>query len=123
MNDTERYTEVERSQHITQNDPRIYGQSYMANTSSVCGKTAFWNEAAQHDYVDYFQSFAKFREKGLPSRLPAEREDAIRRNPQLLEFESKVNRLKGRKGAASEIKIAENEARGYRASLTKKRLQ
>ncbi len=87
---TARYTEVERSQHINQTDPRVYGQSYVANTSSVCGKSAFLDEVAQHDHVDYFQSFANFREKGLPTKLPAEKEDAIRRDSQFLKLESEV---------------------------------
>ncbi len=95
----------------------------MANTSSVDGRSAFLNEPAQHDHIDYFQSFAKSREKGLPSRLPADREDAIRRDSQLLEFESKVHRLKKGNGTASQIKAAESKVRGYRATLTKKSLQ
>ena len=72
--------------------------------------------------MDYFQSFAKYREKGLPSKLPAEEEDAIRR-PQLLRFESEVLRLKRERGPASEIKAAESKSRAYRARLSKKRLQ
>ncbi len=95
----------------------------MANTSSVCGKSAFLGETAQHDHVDYFQSFAKFREKGLPSKLPAKEEDAIRRDPQLLTFESEVLRLKRERGSAFEIKAAESKSRAYRARLSKKRLQ
>ena len=59
----------------------------MANTSSVDGKSAFLNEPAQHDHVEFFQSFAKFREKGLPTSLPAKREATIRQDPQLLELE------------------------------------
>ena len=77
MDNVERYTEVERSQHITQTDTCVYSQSYVANTS-VSGRDAFLGEAASHDHVDFFQSFAKFREKGLPNCLPAEQEDAIR---------------------------------------------
>jgi hypothetical protein len=52
MDYLERYTETERSQHITHNDPRVYGQSYVANTSSCDGRRAFLNEAAQHDHVE-----------------------------------------------------------------------
>ena len=52
-------------------------------------KVIWPNDLAQHDYVDYFQSFAKSRERGLPSRLPADREQPIRRDSQLLEFETK----------------------------------
>lgn len=33
----ERYTEVQRSQHLTQGDVRVFDQSYVANTSSVDG--------------------------------------------------------------------------------------
>jgi len=81
------------------------------------------DELAQYNHVDYFQSFAKFREKGLPSRLLAEKEHAIRQDPQLLEFESKVQRLKRRGSPASEIKAVESKARTYRARLIKKNLK
>jgi len=40
----ERYTPVQRSQYITQQDERVYGRSYVANTSSCDGKAAFLNE-------------------------------------------------------------------------------
>ena len=82
----ERYTETERSQHITQNDPRVYGQSYVANTSSCDGRRAFLDEAAQHDHVEYFQGFSKFREKGLPWTLPAEKEAALEKDQHLIEL-------------------------------------
>ena len=95
----------------------------MANTSSVCGRSAFLGEAAQHDHVDYFQSFAKFRERGLPSKLPAKEERAIRQDPQLLTFESEVLRLKRERTPASEIKAAESKSRACRARLGRKRLQ
>lgn len=39
------------------------GQSYVPSTSSVHGRSAFLNEPIQHDHIDYFQSFAKFRDK------------------------------------------------------------
>ena len=116
MNDLGRYTKVERSQHINQTDPRIYGQSYVANMSSVDGRLAFLNEPSQHDYIDYFQSFAKSREKDLPSRLPADKKDAIPRDSQLLEFEINVRRLKEGSGTASQIKVVrirtQTKARG-----------
>lgn len=95
----------------------------MANTSSVDGRSAFLNEPAQHDHVDYFQSFATLLEKGLPSRLPAHKEHAVRRDSQLLELETNVHQLKRRNATASQIKAAESKARGYRASLMKKSLQ
>ncbi|KAK3175952.1 hypothetical protein OEA41_007274 [Lepraria neglecta] len=53
----------------------------------------------------------------------AEKEDAIRRDPQLLEFESEVRQLKRRRSPTCDIKAAESKVRAYRASLRKKRLQ
>lgn len=50
----ELYTEVQRSQHLTQADPRIFGQSYVANTSSVHGQAAFLGEATDHSHIEYF---------------------------------------------------------------------
>ncbi|KAI9764363.1 MAG: hypothetical protein M1840_008501 [Geoglossum simile] len=86
----ERYTETERSQHITQNDPHVYGQSYVVNTSSCDGRRAFLDEAAQHDHVEYFQGFSKFREKGLPWTLPAEKEAALEKDQHLIELKNRV---------------------------------
>lgn len=101
----------------------MYDQSYVANTSSVDGRSAFFNEPVQYDHVDYFQSFAKYREKSLSSSLPAEMEAVIRRDPQLLDLEDQIQRLRTGNGTASETKATQNKARNYHASLVKKRLQ
>jgi hypothetical protein len=50
----ERYTETQRSQHLTQSDPRVFGE-YVANCSSVAGMRAFLDEEADHREVEYFQ--------------------------------------------------------------------
>lgn len=86
----ERYTEVQRSQHLTQGDPRVFGQSYVANTSSVDGQAAFLGERSDHTHIDYFQGLEKFREPGLPCQLPASLEHRVNRDPRLLELERKV---------------------------------
>ena len=72
------YTEVQRSQHLTQADPRIFGQSYVANTSSVDGQAVFLGEQVNHSHIDYFQSLEKFREPGLPCELPAHMEEGLK---------------------------------------------
>ena len=95
----------------------------MANTSSVDGKSAFLNEPAEHDHVDYFQSFAKFREKGLPTSLPAERDAATRRDPRLVALEEQIDKLRSNGASPSEIKIAKNKARSCYTSLTRKALE
>ena len=50
----ENYTPVQRSQHITQADLRVYGQSYLANCSSVDGQAAFLGERSDHRHIKYF---------------------------------------------------------------------
>lgn len=67
----ENYTSVQRSQHITQADLRVFGQSYLANCSSVDGQAAFLGELSDHRHIEYFQSIERFWEPGLPHELPA----------------------------------------------------
>ncbi|KAL9118138.1 MAG: hypothetical protein Q9187_005320, partial [Circinaria calcarea] len=119
----ERYTEVERSQHKTQTDTWVYGQSYVANTSSVSGRDAFLGEPAMHDHDDFFQSFAKFREKGLPSCLPAEQADAIEQDSYLMELMDQIRLLKSNQALPSDIQAGRRKASSYRRSITAKRLQ
>lgn len=119
----ERYTEVERSQHITQKDYRVFGTAYIANTSSIDGKSAFFDEPAQHDYINYFQSFKRFHKKGLPTSLPAEKMAAIRKDPHFAELQNEVERLQFSKAAKREIKKAQNKVRSYQSSLASKALQ
>ena len=72
----ERYTETERSQYLTQSDPRVFGE-YVANYSSVAGMRAFLDEEADHREVEYFQGLEQFREQGLPCQLPAAERDKL----------------------------------------------
>jgi hypothetical protein len=59
----------------------------VANTSSVDGQAAFLGERTDHSHIDYFQGLEKFREPGLPCRLPASLERHVSRDPRLLELE------------------------------------
>lgn len=88
----ELYTEVERSQLLTQADPRIFGQAYTANTASVDGQGAFLGEALDHTHIDYFQGLGQFREPGLPCKLPARLGEDLKQNPTLQELEAEVRR-------------------------------
>ena len=95
----------------------------MANTSFVDGKFAFLNEPAEHNHVDYFQSFAKFREKGLPTNLPAEKNAATWQDPRLVVLEKQINKSRNNSASSSEIKIVKNKMRFYYISLTRKILK
>lgn len=77
------YTEIERSQHLTQADPRIFSQVYVANTSSVDGHEAFLDEALNHNHIDYFQGLDRFRELGLPCELPVGLEKELKQDSKL----------------------------------------
>ena len=86
----ELYTEVQRSQHLTQADPRIFGQAYVANTSSVDGQGAFLGEVVQHEQIDYFQGLEQFREPGLPCELSARLEEELEREPKVQELDREI---------------------------------
>jgi len=86
------YTEVERSQHLTQADPRIFGQAYVAATSSVDGQGAFLGEPLDHKHIDYFQGLDQFREPGLPCELPARLEESLKQDAKLQELKEEARR-------------------------------
>ncbi|KAH7126219.1 hypothetical protein B0J13DRAFT_673061 [Dactylonectria estremocensis] len=85
-----RYTEVERSQHLTQADKAVFGQSYTADTSSCDGLSAFLREKPDHRAVEYFQGLTQFRHDGLPTRLPAALKDEVRHNSEIVEWDRKI---------------------------------
>jgi len=114
----ELYTEVQRSQHLTQADPRVVGQSYVANTSSVHGQAAFLGESTNHSHIDYFQSLEKFHEPGLPCKLPAHIEDQLKRDHKVQTLEDSVHNVSYEDSAA--LRDAKKELANY--PKTRKRL-
>ena len=125
------YTEVQRSQHLTQADPRIFGQSYVANTSSVDGQAAFLGEQVNHSHIDYFQSLEKFREPGLPCELPAHMMEDLKHDCRRRELESEVQELsnkdplrsrEAKKNLTSYVKtLSRNTLRQYQEDWTQHR--
>lgn len=115
------YTEVQRSQHLTQADPRIFGQSYVANTSSVDGVGAFLGEPVDHSHIDYFQSLERFREQGLPCELPAHIEESLREDGRLQELEAEVQKLSYKD--PSSLKEAKKRLASYLKALKGKALR
>ncbi len=93
----------------------------MANTSSVDGRNAFHRKPAQHDHIDYFQSFAGFREAGLPNELPVEEKAAIELDTDLQNLRSQADQLECTDAAA--FKAAKTKVYYYRSKLIKKRLK
>ncbi|KAK5202942.1 hypothetical protein LTR41_011299 [Exophiala xenobiotica] len=79
--------------HLTQADEQVFGQSYVANCSSVDGQAAFRGEKSDQRHIEYFQSMEKFHEEGLPDKLPSHLEDDIYRDPELRELEKEMQTL------------------------------
>jgi hypothetical protein len=57
---------------------RVFGQSYVANCSSVDGQAAFRDEESDHRHIEYFQRLEKFHEEGF------------KRDPQFCELQNQV---------------------------------
>jgi hypothetical protein len=62
----------------------------MANMSSANGKAAFLDLPINHEAVEHFQGLERFREDGLPHRLPSEREAAIYFDPGVVDLASRI---------------------------------
>ena len=94
----ERYTAVERSQHILQSDTRVFGQSYVANCSSVDGRSAFLGEAPDHSPASFFQGYGQFCEPGAPTELPAAMKAELRIHSEAVALEWQVHQCLDEEG-------------------------
>jgi hypothetical protein len=113
---------VQRSQHLTQADPRIFGQSYVANCSSVDGQAAFRDEDTDNRHIEYFQGLEKFHEEGLPDRLPMHLEEALQRNPQLCEMKAEIQALTQAVGGNDAVSKAKRQYTNHPKKLKPKAL-
>lgn len=125
----EQYTEVERSQHLTQSDPRIFGTSYVARTSAVDGQSAFLGEDPDQSVSEYFQGLSIFREEGVPTSLPQAMKASLQQDPAVLALDEREaaaatpgEAFAARKARTSLLKSLEYQARqAYRKDWVKKR--
>jgi hypothetical protein len=101
-----------RSQHITQSDPRIFGASYIAQTSSADGESAFLKKPADHRAIEYFQGLEPFREEGLPATLPQAMRDELRNDPEVLDLRERAAAARSPAEAAAAEKQLRNLLRG-----------
>jgi len=89
----------------------------VANIFSVDKKSAFFNESAQHNYINYFQFFRKFQKKDLSISLSVEKQVELRQDSHYIELENRVRYFQTAKAIKNEIKAAQNKMRSYRCSL------
>lgn len=113
-----RYTAVERSQHLLQNDTRVFSQSYVVNCSAVDGQAAFRGEESDHRHVEYFQGLERFHETGLPTRLPAHLGKDLEQDPQLCDLQAEVQRLRV-EGRNRDFSAAQRRLTTYSRKLKK----
>ena len=108
---------------FNQTDTRIFGQSYIANCSSIDGQGAFLDEPAETYHIEYLQGVSRFQEKGLPCKLPAEREAAIASHPHVLELKKRLETLTLAQADHAVIDTSKRELRLYRKHLRTEALQ
>ena len=119
------YTETERAQHLTHGDRRVFGQSYVANTSSVDGKGAFLGEKRkdENDHVDFFQSYSLYHEKGLPTEIPAARQATVLKDESLALLKSQVASMKKEGASTKDLSKARRKVTCHLSKLLKKALK
>ena len=105
---------MQRSQHLTQADPRIFGAAYVAQCSSVDGQAAFLGEDSDDHHVEYFQGLERFHEQGLPNKLPMARRESLRQDPHVLELAQNVQSLKAQQAEQAAVEKAQNILSNYR---------
>jgi hypothetical protein len=115
----ENYTPSQRSQQLTQGGPRVFGDDYMAHCSSIHGQAAFLDEPRSHAHIAIFQTFERFHWLSLPNRLPAEKLEALDRDPAVHEMEEHVAQLKAQDGAPKDVRHARDRLGSYRRSSKK----
>jgi hypothetical protein len=114
---------VQRSQHLTQADPRVFGAAYVAQCSSVDGQAAFLGEDSDNRHIEYFQGLERFHEQGLPNKLPVARRESLRQDPHVRELAQKVQSLKAQQAEQAVVDTARNSLSNYRRSLLEKALR
>ena len=117
------HTEIERSQHLTQADPRVFGQYYLADCSSVSGMDVFLREKDDRRHIDFFQGLETQREEGLPGRLPAALEESLESDPGLCELADQVKKLRLAKVDTSLSRAASYMVSSYRRALKRTALR
>jgi hypothetical protein len=78
---------------LNQANPRVFGQSYVANCSLVDSQAALRQEEGEQRHIVYSQSLERFHGDRLPDKLPSHIEEELRRVLQLRELQDEVQSL------------------------------
>ena len=107
----------------------MFGQSYVANCSSVDGQSAFLGEAPDHSTASFFQGYGQFCEPGAPTELPAAMKAELRPHPEAVALERQVHQCldeEGRRNARRALqtktaKLEKEALRKYRHEWVRQR--
>lgn len=80
-------------------------------------------EDGQYDHIEYFQGFAQMRERGLPTKLLAEKKKALEDDPELFELQEELSQLQKAKAPKTEFNTARNNVWNCRGRLRDKALK
>ena len=90
------------------------------------GLAAFLGEETDHRHIDYFQGLERFREQGLPEKLPVDRQisltESLKRDPCVLELEQEVQRLEKVQTNRATLDKAKRKVSRYRSTQRQKAL-
>lgn len=117
------YSEVQRSQHLTQSDTRVFGTSYVANCSSVDGDSMFTGRERDDTVTEYFQGLQQFREPGLPASLPLVMRKDLDTDPELCKLQAVCDDLELTSSSKEEVKSAKRAVTRHRKRLEATALQ
>ena len=97
----------------------MFGQSYVANCSSVDDQSAFLGEVPDHSTVSFFQGYGQFCEPGAPTKLPAAMKAELRTHPEAVALQRQVHQCldeEGRRNSrrALQTKMAKLEKEALR---------
>lgn len=88
-----KYTLEQTAQALTHRNKDIYEHDYIANCSLIDTVGAVLDKQLETSHIEYFQGFGQFHERGLPRDLPAEEEEKLLQNSDLMHIASKIQRL------------------------------
>ncbi|KAJ9481456.1 hypothetical protein VN97_g12019 [Penicillium thymicola] len=99
--------------------PGTYPKDYLQHCSPIDAVSAILDEKDQSDHIEYFQGFEKFYEPGLPGELPANIEECILENSEILEIRSRIELLETQNADKKSITA---EKANYRKTLLQHRI-
>lgn len=107
------------SQIYGHKDAGTYPKDYVLHCSSIDTVSAVLGEEEDKSHIEYFQGFERFYEHGLPGELPAQVEERLLQEPELVEIKSRVTQLEAFDGDKEHITA---ERLNYRKALVRFRL-